>query len=113
MLNLLRDACNLERRGCRFIDSRNIEGLNQFVAELKEGAIICVDDFVGTGNQFCEARDFAMKNVLAPTFAEFLLAPSICEEAIYQIGAKGIEPYSGHVHSRAGEDHTRHRKDWP
>ena len=61
---------------------------NDLIGELKEGALIYVDDFVGTGNQFCEARDFAMKNVLAPTFSEFLLVPSICEEAIYQIGTR-------------------------
>jgi len=83
------------------MDSRNIEGLLALVKELKEGALIYVDNFVGSGNQFCEARDFAMQNVIATTFSEFLLAPSICEEALYKIGAKGIEAYSGHVHSKA------------
>ncbi len=101
MLNMLRDASNLERRGCRFIDSRDSFGLNAITSELKEGALIYVDDFVGTGNQFCQARDFAMKNVLVPTFSEFLLVPSICEEAIYKIAPKGIEAFAGHVHCKA------------
>ncbi len=101
MLNMLRDACSLERRGCRFMDSRDSYGITKLTSELKEGALIYVDDFVGTGNQFCEARDFAMKNVFVPTFSEFLLVPSICEEAIYKIAAKGIEAFSGHVHSKA------------
>lgn len=101
MLNMLRDASGLERRGCQFMDSRDSFGLTKLTSELKEGAFIYVDDFVGTGNQFCEARDFAMKNVLVPTFSEFLLVPSICEEAIYKIARKGIEAFAGHVHSRA------------
>jgi hypothetical protein len=101
MLNLLRDASGLEKRGCRFIDSRDSYGLTKLTTEVKEGALIYVDDFVGTGNQFCEARDFAMKNVLVTTFSEFLLVTSICEEAIYKIAAKGIEAFAGHVHSKA------------
>ena len=48
-----------------------------------------------------EARDFAMKNVAITTFPEFLLVPSICEEAIYKIAARGIEAFAGHVHSKA------------
>ena len=101
MLNILRDACNLERRGCRFMDSRTPLELNKMMNELGEGALIYIDDFVGTGNQFCEARDFAMKNVAITTFSEFLLVPSICEEAIYQIASRGIEAFSGHVHYKA------------
>lgn len=101
MLNLLRDACNLERRGCRFMDSRTPLALSKLMNELGEGALIYIDDFVGTGNQFCEARDFAMKNTAITTFSEFLLVPSICEEAIYQIAARGIEAFAGHVHSKA------------
>lgn len=66
--------------------------------------IVCscmyVDDFVGSGDQFCTARDFAMTSVVG-TFSEFLLVPSICEEAIYEIGKRGIEAYAGHLHSKA------------
>lgn len=100
MLNILRDAAGLERRGCRFLDSRDSLGINKMTNEVGEGALIYIDDFVGTGNQFCEARDFAVKNVVG-TFSEFLLVPSICEEGIYKLGQRGIEAFAGHVHSKA------------
>lgn len=101
MLNILKDAAHLEHRGCKFIDSRDTLGLNRMTSDLREGALIYIDDFVGTGNQFCEARDFAAKHVVMGNFSEFLLVPSICEEAIYRLADKGIEAYAGHVHSRA------------
>ena len=100
MLAMLRNAARLERLGCRFVDSRDSLGLNKVTNAVGEGALIYVDDFVGTGDQFCGARDFAVKSVVG-TFSEFLLAPSICEEAIYQIAARGIEAFAGHVHSKA------------
>ncbi|MFY9725694.1 MAG: hypothetical protein WB579_17325 [Bryobacteraceae bacterium] len=100
MLNMLRDAARLERAGCRFVDSRDSLGLNRATNEVGEGALIYTDDFVGTGNQFCKARDFALRSVVG-TFSEFLLVPSICEEAIYQLAERGIEAFAGHVHSKA------------
>jgi len=100
MLNLLRDAAGLERLGCRFVDCRDSLRLNKTMNEVGVGALIYVDDFVGTGNQFCQERDFAAKNFIG-TFSEFILAPSICEEAYYQIGERGIEAFTGHVHSKA------------
>lgn len=100
MLNMLRDAAGLERRGCRFMDSRDSLGLNRVTNELGEGALIYIDDFVATGNQFCEARDFALQSVVG-TFSEFLLVPSICEEGIYKIAERGIQAFAGHVHSKA------------
>lgn len=100
MLNILRDAAGLERLGCRFLDSRDSLGITKTTNEIGEGALIYVDDFVGTGNQFCEARDFAVKNVVG-TFSEFLLVPSICEEGIYKLAQRGIEAFAGHVHSKA------------
>jgi len=100
MLNMLRDAAVLERLGCRFVDSRDSLGLNKVTNEVGEGALIYVDDFVGTGNQFCEARDFAVKSVVG-TFSEFLLVASICEEGIYQLAERGMEAYAGHVHAKA------------
>jgi|SRR5579864_2832107 len=100
MLNMLRDAAGLQRLGCRFVDSRDSLGLNKATNEVGEGALIYVDDFVGTGNQFCEARDFAAKSVVG-TFSEFLLVPSICEEAIYKLAERGIEAFAGHVHAKA------------
>jgi hypothetical protein len=100
MLNILRDAAGLERLGCRFLDSRDSLGLNKATNEVGEGALIYIDDFVGTGNQLCGARDFAIKSVVG-TFSEFLLVPSICEEGIYQLAQRGIEAFAGHVHSKA------------
>ena len=35
------------------------------------------------------------------TFSEFVLAPSICEEAFYEISKRGLEAFTGHVHSKA------------
>jgi len=100
MLNLLRDAARLEQRGCRFLDANDTLGLNRLTNEIAEGALIYVDDFVGTGMQFCEARDFAAK-FIEGTFSEFLLVPSICEEGYYPLGERGIEAFAGHVHSKS------------
>lgn len=100
MLNLLRDAAGLERLGCKFVDARDSLRLNKTMNEVGVGALIYVDDFIGTGNQFCKERDFAAKSFVG-TFSEFLLAPSICEEAFYQISERGIEAFTGHVHSKA------------
>lgn len=100
MLNLLRDAAGLEKLGCKFVDSRDSFGMTKMMKEVGEGALIYIDDFVGTGNQFCESRDFAAKNFVVNTFSEFLLTPAICEEAIYQISNRGIEAFAGHVHSK-------------
>jgi hypothetical protein len=100
MLNLLRDAVGLEQRGCRFLDANDTLGLNRLTNELEDGALIYVDDFVGTGTQLCEARDFAASHV-AGTFSEFLLVPCICEEGIYPLAKRGIEAFAGHVHSKS------------
>jgi hypothetical protein len=100
MLNLLRDAAGLERMGCKFMDSRDSLRLNRTMNDIGEGALIYVDDFVGTGNQFCAERDFAAESFVG-TFSEFLVAPSICEEAFYKIAERGIEAFAGHVHSKA------------
>lgn len=100
MLNLLRDAAGLEQRGCHFLDANDTLGVNKLTNDLAEGALIYVDDFVGTGTQFCQARDFTAK-FIEGTFAEFLLAPCICEEGVYPLGQRGIEAFTGHVHSKS------------
>jgi hypothetical protein len=97
MLNLLRDAANLERLGCRLVDARDTLGLIKVMNEIGEGALIYVDDFVGSGNQFCTERDFAAKNFVG-TFSEFILAPSICEEAFEELDQRGIQAFTGHKH---------------
>jgi hypothetical protein len=100
MLNVLRNAARLERRGCGFLDSRDILGLQDLTNRLEEGAIVYVDDFAGTGNQFCAARDYFAEYILG-TFAEFFLLPCICEEALYNLGKRGVEAFAGSVHSKA------------
>ena len=58
--------------------------------ELEEGAIVYVDDFAGTGRQFCTTRDNVKENIVG-SFVEFLLVPVICEEALYELGKRDIE----------------------
>jgi len=100
MLNMLRDAAGLERLGCHLLDSHDSMGISRTTNEVGEGAVIYIDNFVGTGDQFCEARDIAAKYVVG-TFSEFLLVPSICEEGLYKMGEVGIQPFAGHLHSKA------------
>lgn len=100
MLNLLRDAAKLEKLGCKFVDAHDSLRLNRIMNELGEGALIYVDDFVGTGNQFCSERDFAAQSFVG-SFSEFILAPSICEEALERLNERGIQAFSGHMHSKA------------
>ena len=99
MLNLLRDAAGLDRLGCHFVDAHDSLKLNKLTNEVGEGALIYVDDFVGTGNQFCKERQFAVQSVVG-TFSEFLLVPCICEEGIYKLAKEGVEAVAGHVHSK-------------
>jgi hypothetical protein len=100
MLNMLRDAAHLEQRGCQFLDSNNTLGISDTTNALGQGALIYVDDFIGSGDQLIEARDFAAQFVVG-TFSEFVLAPCVCEEGYEQLDQKGIEVFSGHVHSKA------------
>ena len=98
ILSLLRDSALLEQRGCKFIDSTNVRRLNDTMNELETGAIIYVDDFAGTGNQFCKVRDF-LADYIVGTFPEFFLLVAICEEALYGLEKRGVEAI-GPVHSK-------------
>lgn len=100
MLNILRDAARLERRGCKFLDSKDIPGLQQITNDLAEGAIVYVDDFAGTGLQFCRSRDYSAQYIVG-SFAEFFLLPCVCEEAFYKLGERGVEAYTDRLHSKA------------
>jgi hypothetical protein len=99
MLNLLRDAANLERLGCHLVDARDTLRLIRIMNKIGEGALIYVDDFVGSGDQFCSERDFAASNFVG-TFSEFVLAPSICEEAFEELDKRGIQAFTGHKHMK-------------
>ena len=100
MLNVLREAAFLEKLGCKLIDGRDTLNLVKAMNKLGEGALIYVDDFVGSGTQFCAERDFIAQNFVG-TFAEFMLAPSICEEAFEKLDERGIQAFAGHKHVKA------------
>lgn len=89
MLNMLRDAANLSRRGFKFIDSRDIMGLQELTSVINTGAIIYVDDFSGTGKQFTRNREWVAPFILG-NFSEFFLAPCMCEEAVNRISTAGV-----------------------
>lgn len=100
MVNKVRDLGRLERKGCKLIDSKNLIDLNKVLNEIGRGVIIYVDDFLGTGYQFCESRDFIARNIatLSINFSEFILAPCICQEAKLEIEDRGIVPITKHCH---------------
>jgi hypothetical protein len=100
MLNKIRDRSLLEKRHCVFLDSHDVLTLHKKTNELEEGAIVYVDDFTGTGRQFCTTRDH-MKDSIVGSFAEFLLVPVVCEEALYELGKRDIEAYAKYIHSKA------------
>lgn len=100
MLGMLRDIAGLIQRGCKLLDGRDGLGINHVTSKLEEGAIIYVDDFVGTGDQFCKARAVALQSVVG-NFSEFLLVTSICEEGYARLMDLGVTVYAGHIHSKA------------
>jgi hypothetical protein len=99
MLNMLRDEAHLEQRGCYLIDSRDIKRITETTNELGESAIIYIDDFIGSGKQLSDERDYAIQYAVG-TFSEFVLVPSICEEGYTALQEKGIEIFSGHIHKK-------------
>ena len=89
ILNMLRDTDNLERRGANLVsDSRHLE---ETTNKIGRGAIIYVDDFIGTGTQFIENRNW-IANFISGVFSEFVMAPIICEESISKLDELGISP---------------------
>lgn len=100
MLNMLRDTANLSRRGFKFIDSRDMIGLQQMTSEINTGAIIYVDDFSGTGKQFTRNRDWVAQFIIG-NFSEFFLAPCICEEAVNRIEKEGVALYYQIIHMKS------------
>lgn len=100
MLNLLRDHGNLERRGAVFLDSNDIQAIQNCTAKKGYGAIIYVDDFAGTGRQFLKSRERVAEYIVG-SFSEFFLLTCICEEAKTSIESVGVETKYGFVHFRA------------
>lgn len=98
MLNLLRDAENLERKGANFADSRDARTLQDLTNKLEYGAIVYVDDFAGSGDQFYENRQWVAQFIVG-TFSEFFLAPVVCEEAFRKIEDSGVVPITSLRHT--------------
>lgn len=117
ILNLLRDFGRLQKRDFQLIDSKNVLDLNKATSVLGEGVIIYVDDFSGTGDQFEGTRRFVAQYIVG-NFAQFFLAPSICEEAQEALESVGVQAKYSHLHTRAerplldesGLLESRHRK---
>ena len=100
MLNMLRDRGNLARKGVIFLDSRDAIGIQEATSKLRRGALIYVDDFVGTGKQFTRSRTRAAEYVVG-AFSEFLLLPCICEEALPKMSEAGVVPLAGFIHEKS------------
>lgn len=100
MLGMLRNTSGLEQLGCTLLDGRDAFGVNEATKRIQEGAIIYIDDFVGSGMQFNRARTFLMQSVVG-SFSEFLLVPSICEEGLKALTDLGVTVYTGHIHAKA------------
>jgi hypothetical protein len=99
VLNMLRNDDRLQALGCTLLDSRDGIGLLEASYRLEEGAIIYVDDFLGTGNQFCKSRDIVAQQILG-RWVEFIVAPYICEEAIEKLEKRSIEHRAMAVHTK-------------
>jgi hypothetical protein len=89
-LNLLRDSGRLQNSGVRFFDSRDTRGLRAATLETGTGAIIYVDDFIGSGLQFQE-NHLMMRENIRGNFSEFLLAVCVCEEADQLLSYESVE----------------------
>ena len=99
MLNLLRTRANLERAGAKFFHYGEGQKIQRETIKLKRGAIIYVDDFAGSGNQFATSRSQVAQYIIGP-FSEFLLVPCVCEEARTKCREIGVSVKSGIVHKR-------------
>jgi hypothetical protein len=100
MLNILRDTALLEKRGCKFIDARDVLRFRETTGRLEGGAIIYVDDFIGSASQFTRAREFLNDHILG-NFSEFVLLPCICEEAFPILDEQGVEPVAHKIHKKS------------
>jgi hypothetical protein len=114
MLNALKVSGRLEGTGRYFIDA-NSRKLGELTSKLKNGAIIYVDDFAGSGKQFINVHKEISQFIIG-NFAEFFLAPCVTTEAATRIDEEeGVEVVAIELHSpqdRAlNENCTYFRKD--
>jgi hypothetical protein len=100
MLGVLRDNAALLQRGCNLCDSKNTRELKDLTDRLEDAAIVYIDDFIGSGRQFCESRDFTMQYIFT-NVSEFMLAPSVCEEGKAVLEERGIEVITDRLHLKS------------
>ena len=58
-----------------------------------------MDDFAGTGNQFCEEQE-QLASYIVGTFSQFYLLHTACEEAIQEIDGNGVVPWPRTIHEK-------------
>jgi hypothetical protein len=100
VLHTLRNLSGLAQRKCPLVDGKDVRQIADLTTQMGEGAIVYVDDFIASGDQFLEARNF-VSQVINGNFPEFVLVPCVCEEGFRTISREGIEIVSGLVHERA------------
>ncbi len=110
LLGLLRDRCLLAQLGCHFVEGRNRIALHEITRKLGRGAIIYIDDFAGSGDQFCDERD-VLSPIIVGNFSEHFLVHTICEEALTRIAKSttySVEPAPCLIHARSARPlHSR------
>ncbi len=97
MLNLLRDEAHLEAQKFNILDARDIDQLANLTFTLGEGALVYVDDFIGSGKQVSDNIRF-VRPVIQGNFVEAVLAVCICEEATRVLDEIGVRTQSEFVH---------------
>jgi hypothetical protein len=100
ILNTLRNLSGLAQRKCPLLDGKDVRQIADLTTKMGEGAIVYVDDFIASGDQFLGARNF-VSQVINGNFPEFVLVPCVCEEGFTTISREGIEVVSGLLHERA------------
>lgn len=99
VLNVIRDRCQLQNLGCRLADGRSYDALRQLTDQLGSGAIIYVDDFAGTGDQFCGEQG-QLGDYIIGNFSQYFLVHTVCEEALYKIDGNGVVPWQHSIHAK-------------
>lgn len=101
MLNALRNAARLEQRGFKhYLNWSDQERLLKLIRLEPDIAIIYVDDFAGTGRQFCRSRDFFASHFPRP-FPEFFLLVACCEEAAERLDDRAVSLRTGLMHRKS------------
>ena len=98
-LNLLRDGGLLERLGFKWMDYKRVSDFHTLTNSIEEGAIIYVDDFIGSGGQFSKCHQFCSEYI-SGNFSQFLLAGCICEEAFKVLDERNVEPMPCLMHGK-------------